>query len=98
MYQLIENPVRMTRHEIQEKYFGKWVYCVKPEGPPFGWVESAIPMVVADKPYEDSSSGIYTKIHNDNGEYIYTFDLRDNLMIGGFHKVLTDERIYTNKA
>jgi hypothetical protein len=66
MYEVLENPKRMTFSEMYEEFNGKWVYTVKPEKPP-GTFITAIPVVIADIPYEGDETGIYDKIDNEYG-------------------------------
>lgn len=46
---------RMGMEELQAAYDGKWVFLVQTEDVPF----SAVPVVVADEPYEGSESELY---------------------------------------
>lgn len=55
---------RMRMNEIKEEFDGKWIFTVNTETNPF----SAIPAVVADKPYEDRDRGIYIQF-NDEARY-----------------------------
>ena len=32
MYEIIENPVRMTRDEIKEKFDGRWIFLANHKG------------------------------------------------------------------
>ena len=59
MYEIIENPRRMTRSEIKNEYDGKWVFMVNLEGHIYGLFDYATPVVVADKPFEGNEDGIY---------------------------------------
>jgi len=66
MYQIIETPRRMSRDEIIKEFDGKWVFLINPEGPLYGWFETAMPAVVADKPFEGFDTGIYHKLRDEN--------------------------------
>ncbi|MCL1882977.1 MAG: hypothetical protein FWF81_04395 [Defluviitaleaceae bacterium] len=71
MYKILDSPKRMSSEQIKEKFKGKWVFLVEPEGSPFGWFNSAIPMVVADEPFEGSEMGIYYNLDDKyNGKTI----------------------------
>lgn len=61
MVQIIENPVVMTYEEMREAYDGKWIYVVNCEFTPGDRIIRGIPVVVADRQFEDVDSGIYEK-------------------------------------
>jgi len=75
MVTIIPNPKRMTRAEIKETYKGKWVFMVDADGPGFGTFqyqgfETACPVVIADEPWEDSETDIYTRYnHKHEGNF-----------------------------
>jgi len=65
MYEILENPTRMSRDEIKKEYKGKWVFLVEPEGKIGCFMKSAIPIVIADIPWEGYDAGIYQKFIDD---------------------------------
>lgn len=67
MVKIIENPVIMTREEMKSIYDGKWIYIVRCEFSPGGRIIRGVPVVVADRQFEDVDSGIYDKY--DSEEY-----------------------------
>ena len=66
MVQIIPEQERraMCREEIRKTYNGKWVFMAHVKDSPF----SAVPVIIADKPYEGSESGIYTPF-KENSRY-----------------------------
>lgn len=60
MYEVLptENRTEMTREQITERYDGRWVFLIRVSESPY----LAIPVVVADAPYEGKEQGIYTAI------------------------------------
>ncbi|GHU56730.1 hypothetical protein AGMMS49975_20620 [Clostridia bacterium] len=65
MYQIIDNPTRMTKAEIDKEYDGKWVYLVNCEyaNGPTALLTSGIPVVVADLDFEgvDTNRNLYAR-------------------------------------
>jgi len=66
MYKEIENPVRMTRDEVCEKYQGKWIYLIHLDGSEFSMFETAIPVIVAERAWAGKEEGIYDKYLDDD--------------------------------
>ena len=91
MYKTIDVPRRMNRKQIKEEFKGKWVFLVNPEGSAMGWFDSAIPIIVADEPFEGSETGIYKKL-----DYEYSGKTTDWTLppfkhsVFGFVEVQTD--------
>jgi hypothetical protein len=56
-----EEQKRMSYEAIEKKYGGKWLYLVNATQNPL----SAIPVIVADKWWEDEEKGVYEKYEND---------------------------------
>jgi hypothetical protein len=91
-YKIIESPARMSREEIYKTYGGKWIFLTDPQIRLGSFFESAIPVVVADKPFEGSETGIYEKIHDGSGGNSTSLSLlRNQQRVFGFSEVLTDE-------
>jgi len=91
MYNVIAKPKRMSREQISEEFQGKWVFLVGMEGPLYRPFESAIPIVIADKPFEGSETGIYKRLHDEHGEYSMDISfLPMEYNIFGFSEVLND--------
>lgn len=67
MVNIIENPVMMTEEEIEDTYNGKWVYVVNCEFDPGDALIRGMPVVVADRQFEDVDSGLYDRY--DSQEY-----------------------------
>jgi len=90
MYKFIENPKRMNREQIKAVFKGKWVYLAKPEGPPTGWFDTAIPIVVAYEPFEGRETGIYDKLEEEyNGNTTdWTIPPFRSNMVGIFHEAV----------
>ncbi|MCL1987349.1 MAG: hypothetical protein FWG64_05190, partial [Firmicutes bacterium] len=85
----------MTTEEIEEKYDGKWVFIVQAEGELItGWEENQMPVVVADKKWEGSETGIYdTYMHDTNLVAVQALSLlpRDPNTFYGFWEVPVDD-------
>jgi hypothetical protein len=58
MYKVIENPKRMTREEIYKEFDGKWIFSTHVE-PVSGGMNTAIPRIIADSPFEGDEEKIY---------------------------------------
>lgn len=81
MYSIFkENRIRLPYSEIMEQYKGKWVFLVNLEGDLFAYNDdeggmepcdpiSAEILVVADKAYEGSETGIYQELKENPEEY-----------------------------
>ena len=53
----------MSKKEIKDTYNGRWIFLTNIQDDPY----SAVPVVVADAPYEGSEDGVYQEyIGNDN--------------------------------
>ena len=92
MYEIIEKPKRMTRKEISSGFRGKWVFLVGLEGPPFNFFESAIPAVIADKPFEGDETGIYNKLEDEyNGNTTTWSFLTNTINVFGFSEVESND-------
>jgi hypothetical protein len=64
----------MSYEAIEEEYDGKWVFMVKVTPEPF----SAVPVVIADKCWEDDEKGLYKELRSDasNGATMHLSLLR----------------------
>ena len=88
MYQLIETPRRMTRKEIISEFDGKCVFVVMLEGPLYGWFDTAVPVIIADKPFEGFKTGIYERLAEEyGGNYSDLTLLPNEYNIFGFDEV-----------
>ena len=57
-----ENEQRaMSKEEIKEAFNGRWIFMTHIQDDPY----SAVPVVIADTPYEGSEDGIYQDYVND---------------------------------
>jgi len=91
MLTIFDNPKRMSREEIKNEFGGKWVFLVDLEGPPYGWFDTAVPAVMADKLFEGQETGIYEKLNAEhNGNTSDWSFLRNQINVFGFDEVLTD--------
>ena len=91
MYQIIEAPRRMSLKEITEEFDGKWVFVVRLEGPLYGWFDTAVPVVVADKPFEGFNTGIYERLSEEyGGNYSDLTLLPNEYNVFGFDEVSAD--------
>ena len=53
----------MSRDEIRDTFNGRWIFLTHIQDDPY----SAVPVFVADSPYEGSEDGIYQEyLNNDN--------------------------------
>jgi hypothetical protein len=59
MYQIIENPVRMTFDEMWDAYDQKWLFLVNCEYNKYSRLLSGVPVITADRTYEGVPEGIY---------------------------------------
>ena len=91
MYTVLNPLKRMSRKQIIEEFKGKWVFLVDLYGPKFGWFESAVPVVVADKLFEGRETGIYKKLNDEyNGNTMDWSFLPNEINIFGFNEVKVD--------
>ncbi|MCL2016642.1 MAG: hypothetical protein FWG68_10400 [Defluviitaleaceae bacterium] len=94
MYRILDESERerLTFDEIWEKYNGKWVYIVDFHAPPFGWYESGIVAVVADKELEGRETGLYKRMELEyNGKVVgLSINLPDEIRVFGFTEVSVD--------
>ena len=65
MYKEIDNPVRMTRDEVCEKYQRKRIYLIHLDEPKFSMFETAIPVIVAERAWAGKEDCIYNKYLDD---------------------------------
>jgi hypothetical protein len=81
----------MTRKQIKEEFKGKWIFLVDLEGPQFGWFDTAIPAVVADKLFEGRETGVYKRLNEEyNGNTMDWSFLPDEINVFGFSEVPAD--------
>jgi hypothetical protein len=59
-----DNRTKMSRESIRSAYDGKWVFMIDVNLEP---QYSAVPVVIADKPYEGREQGIYRQFQEDDG-------------------------------
>ena len=52
----------MSKEEIRNAFNGRWIFLTHIQDDPY----SAVPVIVADSPYEGSESGIYQEYMDDN--------------------------------
>ncbi len=79
MYEIIENPKIMLAEEIDEKYYGKWVYIVNAEFTRNSKFLQGIPVVVGDAPFEGVEDGIYNEYEDDRYGSGYSHTLINNM-------------------
>lgn len=91
MYRIIENPKRMTREEIKKEFTGKWVYVVDLEGPEFGWFNTGVVAVVADRVLEGRETGIYRELSDKYDGRVADMSLFDKEIVPHFYEVTDDE-------
>ena len=70
----------MDMDEIKTIFDGKWVFSIHTEDDPF----TAVPVIIADKPYEGSEEGIYGQFNDSeqNGYTSYTSLLLTSNILG----------------
>ncbi|MDR0220117.1 MAG: hypothetical protein LBI54_01775 [Lachnospiraceae bacterium] len=59
-----DNRIKMSRESIKSAYDGKWVFLINVNLEP---QYSAVPVVIADKPYEGREKGIYKPFQDGEG-------------------------------
>jgi len=87
MYVILENPKRMTENEMRKEFVNKWVYIVDCDfeiGVP---METGVPMVLADSPWEGREDGIYRKLDEEYGRTMYLSFLSNELNVFGISEV-----------
>ena len=87
MYILLENPKRMTKKEMRKEFADKWIYvadCDFEIGVP---METGVPMLVADTPWEGSEDGIYEKLDVEYGRTMHLSFLSNELNVFGISEV-----------
>jgi hypothetical protein len=65
MYEILENPKRMSIQEIDNSFDGKWVYIVRCEKSEGNKTVAGIPVIIADGPFEGVEDGIYNQFKDD---------------------------------
>ena len=65
MYEILQNPKRMSIQEIDDSFNGKWVYIVQCEKTEGHKTIAGVPVVVADGPFEGVEEGIYNQFKDD---------------------------------
>ena len=93
MFKVLDVHKRMKPKQIMEEFKGKWVFLVDLDGPPYGWFDTAIPAIIADKPFEGKETGIYDKLEADyeGNTSVWSF-LNDELNVFGFNEVLPNDK------
>jgi hypothetical protein len=84
---ILKNSKRMTEDEMRKEFANKWVYVVDCDfeiGVP---METGIPMVLADSPWEGREYGIYRKLDEEYGRSMYLSFLSNELNVFGFSEV-----------
>ncbi|MCL2500740.1 MAG: hypothetical protein FWE90_10480 [Defluviitaleaceae bacterium] len=59
MYEILQNPKRMSIQEIDDSFDGKWVYVVNCERNERYKTIAGVPVIIADGPFEGVEDGIY---------------------------------------
>jgi hypothetical protein len=68
MYQIIENPKMMSKKEIRDAYYGKWVFVVKANITRHGELIEGMPIILGDYQFEGIEDGIYDKYKGEEYE------------------------------
>ncbi|MCL2199459.1 MAG: hypothetical protein FWB80_11090 [Defluviitaleaceae bacterium] len=90
MYEVIKEPKRMTAEEINASFKGKWVLTARPE-PKFSLYQTAIPLVIADAPFEGDETGMYDKLSDEyDGDIMHLTHLMGRFHVFGFSEVPID--------
>ena len=92
-YIVLDSPVRMSKEDIYVTYRDKWVFMVNIEsdGEYSPWT-FAMPVVVADVPFEGNHTGIYKILHDKYGQNSMDISLgSDELHIFGFSEIVLHE-------
>ena len=87
MYMLLENPTRMTKNEMRNEFVNKWVFAVEGDfdiGVP---LKTAVPMVIADSPWEGWEDDIYEQLRDKYERTLHLSFLSDELNIFGVSEV-----------
>jgi hypothetical protein len=90
MYVILENPSRMTKKEMRKEFAGKWVFAVEGDfdiGVP---LKTAIPMVLADSPWEGREDGVYTRLKEQYERTAYFSFLTNEINVFGFTEVVAN--------
>jgi hypothetical protein len=85
---ILENPKRMTKSEMREEFANKWVFAVEGDfdiGVP---LKTALPMVIADSPWEGREDGIYTMLKDKYRRTLHLSFLSNELNVFGFSEVV----------
>ena len=88
MYMILENPRRMTKNEMREEFANKWVFAVEGDfdiGVP---LKTALPIVIADSPWEGREDGIYTMLKDKYRRTLHLSFLSNELNVFGFSEVV----------
>jgi hypothetical protein len=91
MYQILNDPRRLTFEEIAEEFRGKWVYLVDLDGSKYSWFNTAVVAVVADNVLEGRETGIYDEFYNKYDGRVADIYFSDKDTITGFREVLINE-------
>ena len=75
MYKIIDNPVMMSKDEIEKEFDGKWIYIVKAEFTIGKRLVKGMPVIVADSPFEGQDEEIYKKYRTPEYDARYARDL-----------------------
>ncbi|MCL2225939.1 MAG: hypothetical protein FWB96_13305 [Defluviitaleaceae bacterium] len=93
MYEILKDQKRMTSKEINKTFKGKWVYMIKPEDCPERFY-TAIPVVIADIPFEGVETGLYDKIYDEyDGDVMSIAYLMNKYHVFGFSEGVLDEGV-----
>ncbi|MDR0221870.1 MAG: hypothetical protein LBI54_10775 [Lachnospiraceae bacterium] len=78
MYKVIENPIMMSRDEIDSIYKGKWVYIVNAIITPQGKFIEGMPVVLGEFQYDGVEEGIYERYKTKEYEERLSYTLLPN--------------------
>jgi hypothetical protein len=78
LYKIIENPVKMTKDEIDHTYKGMWVYIVKANIDKHGWLIEGMPVVLGEFQYDGVEEGIYEQYRKKEYEERLSYTLLPN--------------------
>jgi len=87
MYMILENPKRMTKKEMRSEFANKWIFAIEGDfeiGIP---LKTAVPMVIADSPWEGWEDGIYEKLRDKYERTLHLSFLSNELNVFGVSEV-----------
>ena len=75
MYIVLENPVMMSKEEIERTFDGKWVYVVKAAFTRHEELIEGMPVVVGDTPFDGVEDGIYDLFKGEEFDEKFSYPL-----------------------